>query len=490
MNFTILVSLLSALAGAPSSQVTISEGPDILIHSGTIVATAADYEMDGTMWVAFTVLEDSTTYVYKSLGHGTTWECRFTLRRSGDLFDRLQLVVGEGDSGFVHLFHLINSQGGDLWQVRYREGGSPVGSPVLAGPDTIRDFAVCRDYTGSNYWLYAVVTNPESQIPFRALRFLRSSTYGRDWYATDSFSVGVYQPHLSAGQGSHIYFTYHSNWLGGAVHMWTNRLYLNPSMWVHGLVTTDSEEVADPVVAPAFTLPESTSTVWCLWSQNYLNSGDWDIKYSFATDGGRTWSAPAFLAGSATYDERFPDLRNYTSPGNQYVNASYIVDDDVLRRVHRRYAHAASPGGWSDTLRINEGSAGTGPQVRPKLCYSPGGPFTGAGCVFVGTGLNGCWWNAPYPGGIAGEKSISRPAPALLVEPTVGRAPFCILAEDRVSVSIHDRAGRVVRTLRPERGRAVWDGTDDEGRAVASGVYFIKFTAGEHRATEKLVLQR
>jgi len=46
-------------------------------------------------------------------------------------------------------------------------------------------------------------------------------------------------------------------------------------------------------------------------------------------------------------------------------------------------------------IAINTGSAGTGRDVRPRLCYTPGGPFTGAGCVFVGAGLNGCWWNAP-----------------------------------------------------------------------------------------------
>jgi hypothetical protein len=67
--------------------------------------------------------------------------------------------------------------------------------------------------------------------------------------------------------------------------------------------------------------------------------------------------------------------------------------------VYRHYASSTDPGQWSDTLRINEGNAGTGSEIRPKLCYTPGGPFSGAGCVFVGAGLNGCWWNAPYPVG-------------------------------------------------------------------------------------------
>jgi hypothetical protein len=35
-----------------------------------------------------------------------------------------------------------------------------------------------------------------------------------------------------------------------------------------------------------------------------------------------------------------------------------------------------------------------------------------------------------------------------------------------------------------------WNGTDDRGRELAHGVYFCRFTAGDYRATEKLVLQR
>ncbi len=466
--------LLCAGSGMASEiLVTTNDGPDVLIHNGTIVATAADYEMNGTMWVAVTVLEDSNTYVYKSLGHGIGWEYRFSLRRYADIFDKLQLVVGEGDSGFVHLFYLINSSGGDLWQVRYREGGMPVQSPVAAGPDTITDFAVCRDYTGSDYWLYAALTYPEAVGGYRALRFLRSADYGSNWAQTDSYAVQVRDPLLAAGAGSRIYFAAHSRWSAGAVHVWTNRRYLAPAEWHHGLWLSDSEDIADPVVAAAFTMPESTATVWALWSQNYQNSGDWDVKYSYSTDGGIIWSPPVFLAGTASDDEGFPDLRNYTSPGNPYVNASYIVDNNVVRRVHRRYANAASPTEWSDTLRINEGSAGTGSEVRPKLCYSAGGPFTGAGCVFVGAGLNGCWWNAPYPGAVEGEKNASRTA-GLRVEPAVGAGPFRISGGGPALVSIHDFAGRVVRTMPLDQGRAVWDGRDNEGRVVANGVYFVR----------------
>jgi len=72
---------------------------------------------------------------------------------------------------------------------------------------------------------------------------------------------------------------------------------------------------------------------------------------------------------------------------------------------------------------------------------------------------------------------------------------YSLCAETRVRMTLHDLTGRVVRTLadgvtRPGRYSARWNGTDDRGRVLANGVYFCRFTAGDYRATEKLVLQR
>jgi len=64
-----------------------------------------------------------------------------------------------------------------------------------------------------------------------------------------------------------------------------------------------------------------------------------------------------------------------------------------------------------------------------------------------------------------------------------------------VTLRVHDLTGRVVRTLcasSMKRGAYSinWNGTDDRGRELARGVYFCRFSAGDYRATEKLVLQR
>jgi hypothetical protein len=62
-----------------------------------------------------------------------------------------------------------------------------------------------------------------------------------------------------------------------------------------------------------------------------------------------------------------------------------------------------------------------------------------------------------------------------------------------VSLAVFDVAGRRVRTLVDEERPAamhtvVWDGNDDGGRRVASGVYYYRLVSDEFTATNKMLL--
>jgi hypothetical protein len=71
---------------------------------------------------------------------------------------------------------------------------------------------------------------------------------------------------------------------------------------------------------------------------------------------------------------------------------------------------------------------------------------------------------------------------------------FSIPRGENVELCIYDVAGRLVKTLIDgvpmERGRhhATWDGSNDAGRTVSSGVYFTKLSAGDGVADTKMVL--
>jgi hypothetical protein len=70
---------------------------------------------------------------------------------------------------------------------------------------------------------------------------------------------------------------------------------------------------------------------------------------------------------------------------------------------------------------------------------------------------------------------------------------FSIASDQPVRLVVYDVAGRRVRTLVDERRRAniysvSWDGRNDQGQRVASGVYFYRLTAGKFTKTRKMML--
>lgn len=72
---------------------------------------------------------------------------------------------------------------------------------------------------------------------------------------------------------------------------------------------------------------------------------------------------------------------------------------------------------------------------------------------------------------------------------------YTISEKSIVDLTIYDVAGRRVRTLLGERQlpggySIVWDGRNDSGMPVATGVYFYRLSAGRNRSVKKMVILR
>ena len=75
------------------------------------------------------------------------------------------------------------------------------------------------------------------------------------------------------------------------------------------------------------------------------------------------------------------------------------------------------------------------------------------------------------------------------------RIPYRLSEAADATLAVFDAKGARVRTLRAEftlagEHAADWDGRDDAGRAVASGVYFCKLSSRGREATHKLIVVR
>ena len=71
--------------------------------------------------------------------------------------------------------------------------------------------------------------------------------------------------------------------------------------------------------------------------------------------------------------------------------------------------------------------------------------------------------------------------------------PFSLVSQERVSLQIYDARGKLVRTLKNDvvpagQHEAVWDGRDNSGNQMATGVYFVRFIAGSYEMTRKVVM--
>lgn len=78
--------------------------------------------------------------------------------------------------------------------------------------------------------------------------------------------------------------------------------------------------------------------------------------------------------------------------------------------------------------------------------------------------------------------------------------PYTLAKDVEVTITIYSSSGRIIRTLQlghqtagayiSRDKAAYWNGRNDVGEKVSSGVYFYTLKAGEFIATRKLVVLR
>jgi hypothetical protein len=100
--------------------------------------------------------------------------------------------------------------------------------------------------------------------------------------------------------------------------------------------------------------------------------------------------------------------------------------------------------------------------------------------------------------------NLSQPVLSSVIQSNISPNPFNTTTEIRldlmkaadVRLNIYDLNGRLVKSLmQGERAHAgiqtvTWDGTDNSGKPVSTGIYFYDLSAGQDRQVERMVLLR
>lgn len=499
----------SALAYSPWGQDQIIYQGDYSYNSWATIERnqpySVDYDSLGNIYAAV-ILADSTIHVFESTDNGVTWTDEYSITPSPKAFmTNVQLIVSDdGDSALAYLFYLwTGGQGNNLWcNVADMNTWTWLREALLDdnSADTIVDFSATRDqYFGGNYIVYCDYQEGEnSQNP--TIKFTRTGNHGATWSTPQSMQANSADPCLAYGgygSGGNLYrgYTWQPDVTDSKINMRRSTNY--GVTWSGSITIRDGSlgDNTDPQVAAAH-LPRASQLVWTTLTHDWQNSGNLQVWANYSDDGGGTWSSATGPSYDVDADEYGSSIHVYRSDGNDFFHLAYIYDDTATTTLDSIRIQSTDSTAWpgsSTSLGINDSAYAA--NTRPLATYSTGFPgvaYGGAG------GVNVYYDNAWYVGAEeSGVKARNLRFELLQNRPNpfsdVTTLHYTLPMKSTVSLKIYDITGRLVRTLVDGAQDAgvhavVWDGTDESGNRLSTGVYFSRLSGRNGVRTSKLSL--
>lgn len=223
------------------------------------------------------------------------------------------------------------------------------------------------------------------------------------------------------------------------------------------------------------------NNVHIVWQD--IRDGNFEIYYIRSPDNGVTWGDETRLTDD-TADSWFPSI---ASSGNSL----YMVWQDSRDGNAEIYYKSSADNGqtWGVDTRLTEYRQDS---KNPSIAVS-------------GDDLHVVWWDERstngeifYRHGALGagvEEHFESPAYNLEVNLLALTIRYSLPHAVKVNLTVADVTGRRVRTLisSPQisgHHEVAWDGCDDFGNLVPTGVYFCRLRAEEHSITRKFLLLR
>jgi len=161
------------------------------------------------------------------------------------------------------------------------------------------------------------------------------------------------------------------------------------------------------------------------------------------------------------------------------------------------YRYRDYPAGvWSDTVHFTDGLVE--PRVKPAIEFIAENSY---GIVYVNAPIQGAWFDiSQWPvSGVEETIPDEREASLLGAIPSVFTSrtsiEYILGAKQNISLDVYDILGNHVMNLASGQVSAgknsvIWDGKDDSGNPVASGMYFCVLETSGGKDVEKLTLLR
>lgn len=391
------------------------------------------------VWIVWTryCWQDATWRIYSCYYDGTAWR---------------PVEQVDPDTGWVHAPSITVTPSGEIW-VAYMHGSMPYGGyfrtvvsrreeggwsapTIISGAESLvwipYNTDICPDGAGGMWaaWLRACAAFPDDTV-----KVMASYYDGEKWgepvlVSTDiDANEACYGIKFAADSLGRVWGCYFHT---GSIPFYRIRVnYADGDTWASNPMTA---VLSDTIFHqfPDITIDDS-GKIWVVWD------GD-TLVFSTYYDG-KVWSKPTLVSIEPVIRGAKPIIAKDNSGRIWSAWVSFINGE---REIYVNYCDAI---GVEESPMRREGSG-------IKLFLITPNPFT------VRTSIN-----------------------------------FSSVFDNTVSLKIYDIAGRLVRTIMSGNRNAgdytyCWDGRDDKGTRVGSGVYFCHLQIGEENAIKKVIRLR
>lgn len=470
--------------------------------SETLIALpqSSSYPMH-VVWTKELIGSNSHTLYYKKKINATTWSQDVVLVSSPYLSKEHQFAIATDPTGeYVYVVYhdetytphcqvnLIRStDGGDTWETPVRISPSTSSyyyQPAIAAASNGKVFIAWQQG-----WLYE-----DHKIGFAA-----SSNYGVDWSITDQVdntsAFAKILPSIAVDPGGNYVHLAWRNTFTTTRDISYRKYTVSTSSWGN-ITTLSTHQLYDYVVSPPHIACSKVGTnkVYVVWSDNSydMSTSTNDVYYRRSTDNGSSWSTETILSGN---------VNNYYDSDNPTISASFGSDNYV-------------------DLAYSEYNTQTGNRNTYWRRSTNGGSSWGTITQFSSTGPNnGCWvatdynnWSHIFFGSSrdnnyemyyksymssqiedSPQKDICDDTDKFELKnkivvspnPVKNQATIYInnpINNNKVKLNIYDIQGKLIRTLNitklSQNASIKWDCKDNNGSAINSGVYLIKYNDG------------
>ncbi len=501
-------------------------GNDVTIAPGTVSnGISVDYGSSGILYAVrcttYAGVSNARVNVYKSTNEGESWSWLCGFYSSGGAFTYSCPVVLTGTWGTpdkLYIFCLASTNNGDIRLARCSQSGTQMKFfSVKVDSDTIEYFSACGNL-GSGSRLMVAYQRQQSTYSYPSVYTTVSSDSGETWGGTAYITSDGSHPDIAYGSSGYTFLTYEkTSGTNDEIYFGRSTSYCASGTWGYfEQLTEDSWDDNYPKVAALHTSPSASPYVWVGYNHDYAGTGNLDLRFAYSTDGGNNWTKNQYLASSSSYDERACDLWVGRNTGYYYVNICYLKNRyasilDQNNDIYWGYSNTSHPDQW--TISQISDSWGANNDDGRRVCQGTYGSLESGGgwsaVVYAGKSLlSGNYYNLYYdqrqwtdvedqvsdetsPDGFSLSDNYPNPFnPETMIRYSVDNSQA-----KPVVLRVYNVLGQMVRTLVNEqkaRGsyEVTWDGRDQNGDEVASGVYFYKLEAGDFVQTKKMVLVR